>query len=835
MDWLFPAVLSTLIGVLLLCAAYGYLYSVYRERFLGYWTLAWGVYVVRYLTLLTMISLGRSQVLYFLNMSAIVLALYFLYCGTGDFLALAPSPNWRLTFVAIEGWVAIAIFGQFSFLQLTVPLFGFMAFVLIWTGWKFLGSSLAPGFGKRITGLTFILWGLHQADFPLLRPVAWFAPFGFMIGTTCAVTIALGILLVYFETVRGKLQQSQERAKALIQKAPDPVFLHDRDGRILDVNLKAEEYLGYSKTELQAMHLPQIVPDIIEDQGRPRWDFLPVDQTKVIATHHRRKDGSLIPVEVHSTAIELGEEVCYLGFVRDQTAKIEAEQQLKASEETYRTLVEEASYGIALADPKSGLIVDCNRALEQLSGRPQEELIGQPQSVLHPAEPGDETLSRSFREHLQGKSGQVVEDMLLTKDGELREVEIKAQLIRVRDRELMLGFFHDVTERNNAFRALRQRDARIRLLLDSTAEAIYGLDRQGNCTFCNRACIEMLGYASENDLLGRNMHTLVHHTRADGTSHSIAECRIFNSFLRQEKIHADDDILWRADGSSFPVEYWSHPIVENGLVVGGVVTFIDISQRRYLEEQSIRSAQLASIGELASGVAHEINNPINGVINYAEILRRGIKTDASTDEILDRIIKEADRVASIVGNLLFFARDSQDKRVPTSIDFLVESCLSLMAKLLELDGIRTVIDIAPDLPSVSVNPQKIEQLLINLISNAHHALNERYPETDPGKKLAISAGLHRVRDDAFCRIEIRDQGIGMPPELLAKATKSFFTTKPAGIGTGLGLSICEQIVKQHRGSMQIASRPQQGTRVTIDLPLWAGPETPVQKKRADRL
>lgn len=151
--------------------------------------------------------------------------------------------------------------------------------------------------------------------------------------------------------------------------------------------------------------------------------------------------------------------------------------------------------------------------------------------------------------------------------------------------EIALGI-----QRKNAERALHDREEHIRLLLNSTAEAIYGIDLQGLCTFANAACARLLGYNDTSQFIGRNMHALIHHTRADGTSYPMDECRIYQGFRRGEPSHIQDEVLWRADGSSFPAEYWSYPIRRDGEVVGSVVTFLDITERRQLETQ-FRKAQ----------------------------------------------------------------------------------------------------------------------------------------------------------------------------------------------------------------------------------------------------
>jgi len=138
----------------------------------------------------------------------------------------------------------------------------------------------------------------------------------------------------------------------------------------------------------------------------------------------------------------------------------------------------------------------------------------------------------------------------------------------------------EVADRQRAQEALRESEGRIRLLLDSTAEAIYGIDREGKCTFCNPATLRLLGHEKGDALLGRDMHAAMHHSHADGTPYRASDCRIYNSLRRGEGIHSDEEVFWRADGSSFPAEYWAHPIRKDGEAVGAVVTFLDITERK---------------------------------------------------------------------------------------------------------------------------------------------------------------------------------------------------------------------------------------------------------------
>ena len=167
------------------------------------------------------------------------------------------------------------------------------------------------------------------------------------------------------------------------------------------------------------------------------------------------------------------------------------------------------------------------------------------------------------------------------------------------DRTLQLfqsaaGALAQFIERKRTEEALRESQQTVRLLLDSTAEAIYAIDLHGNCTLANRACLRLLGNASETELLGKNMHQVMHHSHAGGAPYAIEDCRIFQAFLSGTQAHVDDEVLWRADGSNFPAEYWSYPVIREGKMVGAVVTFIDISDRRRNE---LEQRQLVSVLE----------------------------------------------------------------------------------------------------------------------------------------------------------------------------------------------------------------------------------------------
>lgn len=386
------------------------------------------------------------------------------------------------------------------------------------------------------------------------------------------------------------------------------------------------------------------------------------------------------------------------------------------------------------------------------------------------------------------------------------------------NKEIFLHYAIDVTEQVETQAAKNEAERTIRLILDSVAEGIYGIDRFGNCTFSNQRCLDLLGYQSEEELLGRNMHELIHHSRQDGTALSVKDCRISQIFESGEPRADNDTVFWKADDTSFPVECWSRPMERDGEVVGAVVTFLDISDRKKLFEEYRRSTQLAVLGTVAAGVAHEINNPIQGILNYATLLRNKPDQVDRTIDISERIIRESERITEITRTLLDFARDDHNKMATTDICPLIASALDLIEKKIIRQGISIEKSCPTGLPKVLLYPQGIQQIVINLIENASYALqNKEMPITE--KVIKVSCYVIEKDDSQMMCLEVADRGIGMTVDVLERARETFFSTKPSSKGTGLGLSIVTDIINRHNGSMDIESDAGEYTKVKIYIPM----------------
>ena len=259
-------------------------------------------------------------------------------------------------------------------------------------------------------------------------------------------------------------------------------------------------------------------------------------------------------------------------------------QRERAEALRWRSVFENSAIGVALAD-SNGRVLATNATYQKMLGYTESEFEGLSLlQITH--EDYREHHWTLFKEMLEGKREQFqIEKQYCRKDGNLVWVRNNVSLVPLTENtpQFILKLSEDITERKLAEEALQLSEERARLILDSAAEGIFGCDSHGTCLFCNSAAVRLLGYDHSTDLLGKNMHVLEHHTRTDGTPFPIEECPIYIGFHENRGVHVDDDIFWKKDGTNFPVEYWSHPLVRDGKTVGAVVTFFDISERREAE------------------------------------------------------------------------------------------------------------------------------------------------------------------------------------------------------------------------------------------------------------
>ena len=423
------------------------------------------------------------------------------------------------------------------------------------------------------------------------------------------------------------------------------------------------------------------------------------------------------------------------------------------------------------------------------------------------------------------------------KDGRIIDVDVSVQL-RPTD-NVLVSFLHDITERKRTEEALleahleleervksrtaelNQSKGQLQLLLDSTAEAIYGIDTQGECTFCNPACLRMLGYRRKDELLGKNMHWQIHHKHADGTRFPVEECRIIRAFQENEASHVDDEVLWRADGTSFPAEYWSYPQRIDGVAVGAAVTFIDITERKRAEavvlQNVARAEELARLkSRFVSMASHELRTPLANIMIACELLKNfGTSMPAQRSQsILADLMTGVASMVQTIDDLLLAGKIEEGKLgfTPTSfllLDFLRRCCLEVQPDL-TLPS-RVEIAFSNGALNVMADERLLGHVLKNLLENAL-----KYSLADTKVELGVETG-----PDALT-LSVRDRGIGVPVAERQFLFDAFSRASNVGAkpGSGLGLFIAQKCAQAHGGKMRYAPQPD-GSVFSVTIPLAA--------------
>ncbi|WKZ18075.1 MAG: PAS domain S-box protein [Candidatus Jettenia sp. CY-1] len=372
----------------------------------------------------------------------------------------------------------------------------------------------------------------------------------------------------------------------------------------------------------------------------------------------------------------------------------------------------------------------------------------------------------------------------------------------------------EIAEHWQAREALRKSEAKYRILLENLPQKIFYKDKDLTYISCNESLAGDL-HIRPDEILGKTDYDLYPKELAE---------KYRDEDMRVMKLGHTNEMEERyvKNGQELIIHIVRTPIKdEKGNSVGILGIFWDITEKVALEKEAILNRQLAALGEMAAGVAHEINNPITGIINCAQILFNKSNEGSREKDLANRIMKEGDRIGKIVHGLLSLARpnDKKEKKQHVHIHEILSDTLFLIEAQLRKDGIRVTLNIPQDLPEILAHPQQIQQVFLNLISNARYALNQKYPETHENKILEILGERTTIQHHPYIKITFYDHGIGMPAKIKDKAIKPFFTTKPHGKGTGLGLSISHKIIKNHGGKIVIDSIEGKFTKVALILPV----------------
>ena len=626
----------------------------------------------------------------------------------------------------------------------------------------------------------------------------------------------------------------------------DPIFVHDPEFRILRTNQRLGNLLGRDSAAL----VGRMVTDLLPRKGT---NYNSCPYCEGVAGEGDDPDPWLTGYFLASNSTFTDPSGRQLGTVH----ALKDISERKRAEEKYRTLVSNVQEGVFISNPQ-GRFLDFNDALMRILGFEQrEELLNAeiPSMFVNPAD--RERLKKLLQDH-----GSVAdfEYEIRRKDGEVRAMLESSIAIRDAAGNLtaLQGFLLDITDRKRAEQEIRRRNRELMVLnsigqtltesLDLTASiqrtlrhmtelfsldasSLYLLDEGG----IKLRRIAAVGHRSEE---GRHIPPvalqpeLLQHIKAVHATFLSAQGlpipMVLREAQRKEGLHSVFVvILWSKDrvlgglvvGSRTPREF--SPADINLLIAVGsqISNAIDRSalyeetrqayeNLRRTQEQLLHSEKMAAVGQLISGVAHELNNPLTAILGYSQLLLSSGQMPQQGMEYSDKLYKQAQRTHRIVQNLLSFARQHKPERVAVQLNQILEDTLALRDYDLRLSNIRVHYDLAADLPMTAADPHQLQQVFLNLVNNAVDAMLEHSTEGD----LWVST---KAKDDRLI-VEFKDSGPGVKDA--SRVFDPFYTTKPVGKGTGLGLSICYGIVSEHGGSIRVSNVQPSGACFTIELP-----------------
>ncbi len=476
----------------------------------------------------------------------------------------------------------------------------------------------------------------------------------------------------------------------------------------------------------------------------------------------------------------------------------------------------ESSDDAIISNTLDGIVTTWNGGATRLYGYTAEEAIGHHASFLYP--PGrKEEIDAVLQQMRSGRQPDRMATQHARKDG--TPVDISVTFSPILDSSNTIvgisGISRDITQLVRARQEIAEREERIRLLLDSTAEAIYGIDLSGACIFCNSACARLLGYESPAALIGKQMHPLIHHTRPDGSPYTPEQSPIFDAMRRREGTHVEDEVIWRADGTSFPAEYWSHPIFRHDDLIGAVVTFMDVTERRQAEHEIQEGVRRRE--QFLAMLSHELRNPLAAILSATRLLESAGWTERAVHEAGQVVTRQANHMSRLLDDLLDVARITRGhitlRTEPLDLRDAARSAIEALGPFLSEHDTRLIVDIAPEPLHVIGDMARLQQIQANLLSNA-----SKY--SPRGGEIRFE--LRRVGGEAMIRVT--DYGRGIDPDMLPRIFDLFYqghqTLARSEGGLGIGLTLLKSLVELHDGRVEAQSAGLgHGSVFTVWLPL----------------
>jgi PAS domain S-box-containing protein len=670
------------------------------------------------------------------------------------------------------------------------------------------------------------------------------------------------------ETERA-LRESEERYDLIFEQAGDYAFLFKPVGPdsliIVNVNHAALKAHGYSREELVGKPLSVIDPDITPEQVARMIEIINRDGVNLFNSRHLRKDGGILYLEINSRRINIDNEVYYLSVERDITERKHAEDELRKSEESYAGLFNTVTEAIYIQS-SDGVFLNVNEGAVRMYGYSREELIGKtPEFVSAPGKNNlhsvFELVQRVFATGVpeafefwgKRKNGEIFPkdcisnkgkyfgmDVIITTARDVTERKLVEEEVRRRAHELEI-----LTRVSSALRVAGTRSEMYPVLLQQLSELLKaeGAAIALRDPVTDEVIVE-LGLGIWKDWTGVNLKpgqgitglviasgqsyrtddaehdpvvqypTLFHGLNAAACVPLIVRDRTIGALWigRQNAVNGEEMRLLTAIGDM------AANAIQRQALYDDLQTQLIIL--RDAQARLVQSDKLAAIGQLVSGVAHELNNPLTSVILYSQLVQQENLSENARQN-LSKVVSEALRAGRIVRGLLDFARQRPMDRLEIRVDEVIQSSIELVAYELNANDIRLDLQLAPSLPSILADPHQLTQVFVNLLQNAWQAMSVTHGHgvmkiaAEAGESIYLAQAHETTR---VVRLRFEDDGPGIPESIIGRIFDPFFTTKPEGKGTGLGLSICHGIISEHGGHIWVESVEGQGSTFFIELP-----------------
>jgi PAS domain S-box-containing protein len=627
--------------------------------------------------------------------------------------------------------------------------------------------------------------------------------------------------------VESALTVERNFVSAVLDTVAALVVVYDTAGRIVRFNRACENVSGYDFPSLVGRYVweklipPEDIPESIESFERMRAGEFPAS----FENRWRHSDGSLRRIAWSATA--LMDSQSQVNFIIatgiDVTVQREAEETLRESEGRYRELVE-GSLGMVCTHDLDGKLLSMNAYGAESMGRTVEEMTGH--TLASFTAPEHQDFIPRYLDEVEHTGEAQGLFHLLHRHGEERVIAFRNKLIELPEREpYILCFGVDITEQVRAEDKIRALIHQSNSILESVGDGIYAFDMEGKTTVINPAACQMLGYR-ESELLGRNVHDLIHHTRVDGTPYAAGDCPALGSMHHLNTVRVSDEVFWRKDGTSFPVEYVARPQFDTHFdsqadaqseggqlqqyprkAIGAVVAFTDTTERRALDRMK---------DEFISTVSHELRTPLTSLRAALGLVTGGALASRpeKMKQMLEIAIGNTDRLVRLVNDILDIERISSGKAELHSSMCDLEELFQRATQLQQAGAVKGGYRFEMNGNGVLVwaDSDRILQMLTNLISNSIKFSPE-------GSLITLSA---QEIGDGRAEIQVHDEGRGIPDDKLEQIFERFqqvdASDSRAMGGTGLGLAICRSIVTQHGGKIWATSSAGQGATFHFTLP-----------------